>query len=541
LSAAVASQLAGSTVVYVSLPPGAIPNGIAADISVLRTGSSVSRPLVDGGFDPVAVSAVVGDTIAVTVHVTGAASTVSVRFKVEPSTPPVIVRTDPPPHKRDVPLNASLRIVFSAPIDAATLTDSAISLRHGTTTVAGHLAFVDAAHTSVQFVPAGPLEAETDYALLITPAIHDVSGVALTSSGTVDFVTAANPLVQPVGRFIQTGDMITARHGHTATLLLDGRVLITGGDGPGRSTELYDPATGTFVNTGPMFEPRAGHTATLLTNGQVLIAGPATSSGAELYDPATGTFVRTGSMLTPQYIQSATMLPSGSVLIAGDSAAELFDPATGKFRRAGSYNTAVPAYDNLYYYSATLLADGRVLFNGMPDCAQLYDPAGDTFRVTGCMRLDGLELHTSTLLSNGKVLIAGGGNDELGGRSTIAQIYDPATGTFSRTADMRSNRAAHGAVRLNDGKVLILGGDTNGNNGNYAGVLADAELYDPATGTFAAAGSMNAARALPQATLLKNGDVLITGGVSGTGSSVIAELYHAAVSAPTIAQRGRLP
>src|SRR5436309_1543375 len=97
---------------------------------------------------------------------------------------------------------------------------------------------------------------------------------------------------------------------------------------------------------------------------------------------------------------------------------------------------------------------------------------------------------------------------------------------------MHSPRDAHAAVLLADGKVLIVGGDTAGGAGYYAGSLASAEFYDPSSGTFAPAGSMNAARTGPQATLLKNGDVLITGGFSYCGincfhgSLASAELYH---------------
>ena len=120
------------------------------------------------------------------------------------------------------------------------------------------------------------------------------------------------------------------RAGKTATLLRDGRVLVTGGyncakagaDGIWASAELYDPVTGTFSPTGSMGTPRENHTATLLADGRVLIAGglsgpsPAASSAvtlasyrtvetsasvlatAEVYDPATGAFGKTGSMST---------------------------------------------------------------------------------------------------------------------------------------------------------------------------------------------------------------------------------------------------
>ena len=192
-----------------------------------------------------------------------------------------------------------------------------------------------------------------------------------------------------------------ARELHTATLLSDGRVLVAGGrnlDG-GRdwvdldSAEVYDPATGTFSPTGSLPTPLTGHTATLLSDGRVLITGGdargTTVASAELYDPKTGTFSPTGSMATARQLLTATPLPDGRVLIAGGNAgnliapAELYDPKTGTFSPTGSMATARE------YHTATLLPNGRVLIAGGSDgtvdlaSAELYDPATGTFSPTG--------------------------------------------------------------------------------------------------------------------------------------------------------------
>src|SRR6266699_481931 len=130
---------------------------------------------------------------------------------------------------------------------------------------------------------------------------------------------------QTAGTFISVGNMTTARTGHTATLLLNGKVLITGGskERP-TSAELFDPLTNTFTRTGNMTTGRFGNSATLLPDGRVLIAGGyyfGHLDSAELYDPVTGLFSPTGNMLAPQNSgHRAVLLNNGKVLIAGGGA-----------------------------------------------------------------------------------------------------------------------------------------------------------------------------------------------------------------------------
>ena len=167
-------------------------------------------------------------------------------------------------------------------------------------------------------------------------------------------------------------------------------------------------------------------------------------------------------------------------------------------------------------HTATLLADGRVLIAGGWDAripafafsAELYDPKTGTFSPTGAMTAARCG-HTATLLSDGRVLIAGG--RYLAGRTSwlsvaSAELYDPKTGTFSPTGSMATAREMHTATLLSDGRVLIAGGLGNSND------LITAELYDPATGTFSPTGSMPSERIDPAATLLSNGRVLFVGG-----------------------------
>jgi hypothetical protein len=387
------------------------------------------------------------------------------------------------------------------------------------------------------------------------------------ASDTSSPVAAATPSVDPSarGKFTPTGSMAYPRIQATATLLCDGRVLVVGGLGGNSaaslndgsswalaSAELYDPATGKFSPTGSLAMGRMDHTATLLLDGRVLIAGglgalatgtlgaeaydprtgkfssPApnnmppvfgttTLASAELYDPATGRFSPTGSMADTRYDDTATLLEDGRVLIAGGyydgptgsatpgrASAELYDPRTGEFSPTGALTT--PRAGN----TATLLPDGRVLIAGGIG-ADLYDPKTGSFSSTGST-VSRRYFHTATMLLDGRVLLAGGQGD--GPALTSTELYDPETGRFTPTGSMALDRAHSTAALLPDGRVLIAGGGSS-----VSGNTATAELYDPATGAFRSAGSMSVARSWHTATSLRDGRVLIAGGQDYIDSS----------------------
>ncbi|MEO8217797.1 MAG: kelch repeat-containing protein [Acidobacteriota bacterium] len=353
----------------------------------------------------------------------------------------------------------------------------------------------------------------------------------------------ATASAQNRGAIVPTGDMITARSGHTATLLLDGRVLLAGGGTS--SAEIYDPSTGTFTATGSMNESRQSHSATLLPDGNVLIAGGRGDSSAELYVPKTGTFTVTGSMIDDQFGHSATLLRNGKVLIAGGerkgppwptaAAAELYDPITGKFSLLGSY-----AGSGLFFSggpiwpTANMLPDGRVLLAG-ENPPEIYDPATETFALSGGMTEGvfqyGMYWHTATSLRDGTVLVSGGNDDWTCGGLANAEIYDPSSGTFKATGKMSTSRDIHTATLLSDGTVLMAGGGSGwcGRSTNRT-----AELYDPVSGSFEPVGRMAQSRSGHTATLLGNGTVLIAGGTSYWPMEVLrsAELYQPAASRP---------
>jgi Tol biopolymer transport system component len=184
------SGAAAAGVVYVSLPPGSVPDGERVVITTRGTGVEASAVMMRGGFDPVPVEATAGDTLDVRIEVAGDGAALRFYAVVPPRRPPVVVRTEPPPKKRDVPLNAVLLLVFSEPIDPATVTDVSVQLSQGGALVAGTLAFGDAAHLTVTFTPAASLAAGLEYTLLLTQDVTDLDGTTMEAPVTVTFTTA---------------------------------------------------------------------------------------------------------------------------------------------------------------------------------------------------------------------------------------------------------------------------------------------------------------------------------------------------------------
>ena len=186
--------------------------------------------------------------------------------------------------------------------------------------------------------------------------------------------------------------------------------------------------------------------------------------------------------------------------------------------RAGSVSKSTPMQIARASHSSTLLPDGKALiaggFGGSGTesnpyrSTEIYDPRTGGFHPAGDMTI-GRTGHTATLLKNGKLLIAGGWTGRYNVRRS-AELYDPSTGVFTPTGDMVIERAGNTAALLRDGRVLIAGGEDRSEN-----ALASAELYDPATGKFTRTGDMTEPRGEATATALKNGKVLIVGGGSG--------------------------
>lgn len=288
----------------------------------------------------------------------------------------------------------------------------------------------------------------------------------------------------------------------------------------------------------------AGATAAAYTTPVVTLADTASTFGVQVSDAfggsvasatatltvvvnGPGLFTATqGSLAIGRDFHTATRLNNGTVLIVGGSnlsaslqTAELYDPATDTFKATGSLQNARQKH------TATLLSDGKVLIAGgivgagggiTVTTAEIYDPTAGTFTPTTGSPMAARSEHTATLLPGpgGKVLIVAGRNQA--NYVATAELYDPATGTFALTVTAPlASRATHTATLLNNGKVLIAGGFRSG-------ALSSAELYDSATGAFTLTGSLTTPRAQQTATLLlPSGKVLMVGGAA----TATAELF----------------
>ncbi len=317
-----------------------------------------------------------------------------------------------------------------------------------------------------------------------------------------------------------------ARQNHTATRLQDGSVLIVGGAGadyqPVAGVELWNGFL--FDTVGQLNHPRRNHHATLLPTGQVLIAGGLdlhAVAPTEVYTRWSG-FRDIGNLVTPRFYSAAVALRTGQVLYLGGfdatetnvlKQAELYDPFWAGIG---------PMNEGRQNHSATLLQDGRVLLagggdggNGARGTAELFDPLAATFTSIGM--IDSRTKHAVAPLANGSVLLVGGQNP---GSTFLAsaEVFDPSANSFTSTASLASPRLEHTATTLADGRVLVAGGF------GPTTVHASTEIYSPnagaAQGSFAAGPAMTRDRFGHAAVRLDNGHVLATGGRSSVVSGI---------------------
>jgi N-acetylneuraminic acid mutarotase len=314
----------------------------------------------------------------------------------------------------------------------------------------------------------------------------------------------------------------------SATALLDGRVLVVGGDSllvnlnHSTTAAIYDPATNAWSAIASPLNNSDGLTLVTLQSGKVLAIGGNDASGthttAELYDPGSGRWSMTGSMIGLRMGFAATLLQNGKVLAVGGiqrpqdppvfvTIAELYDPTSGTWAATGSLR------QGRYQPTATLLANGNVLVvggsgTGSPSelsSAEIYDTNQGTWTEAASMAVARIR-HTATLLKDGRVLVTG--------VVVSAEIYDPVRNAWTQTGPMTMSRLDHTATLQPDGTVLVAGGTRYDNKYGNGISLASADIYDPTTNAWTPTGNLSSPRAEHVAVALPSGRTLVVGGQS---------------------------
>ena len=323
-----------------------------------------------------------------------------------------------------------------------------------------------------------------------------------------------------------TRNLVYARSSHSATTLKDGRILVVGGLGsdkkPMSKVEIYDPKTDAWTATAVCRSPRADHTATLLKNGNVLVSGGTSDVGvastAEIFYPTTETWEYAGRMYFARQSHRATLLNDGRVLITGGKgvnkaidAVEVYNPVTKSWGRSGSLN--FPKYG----HTATLLPDGNVLVAGGGEGfvrqvhGEIFYAESSTWRSLTSIMDIGRGGHTATMMNDGSILFVGGTQDS--NQTSIYNISDEGWKGGSQAEEIRDN---HTATMMNDGRVLVTGG----------GLTAlSAEISDPNIQKWTSAGDMNISRRAHTATVLNNGKILVVGGQHGGEITSLVEMF----------------
>jgi hypothetical protein len=319
----------------------------------------------------------------------------------------------------------------------------------------------------------------------------------------------------------------------------------TAGGAAARSVSPRDAAgpaiaSQTWESVAPMPYAHGHHAVVTLRSGSVMVIGGKNRFGTEtakveIYNPTTQTWRTAAPMNVPRSHLVAVRLRDGRVLVAGggsrrytaQASAEIFDPATQVWTMTGRMSQVRTEFDGI------VLPSGKVLVVGgwnSPSTAlarrsaEIYDPATESWTPTGKMLKSRAGENLLASLPDGRVLVAGGIDSDAGYRGiTESEIYDPDAGTWTRTDDMSYPRGQTGPhVTLNDGRVMVAGG-TDGIDYTVASV----DLFDPVTETWSAAAPMHVARQDPATITLPDGRVLVAGGCNSDTLANLrsAELY----------------
>lgn len=346
----------------------------------------------------------------------------------------------------------------------------------------------------------------------VLPNNLDSNTLMGNSSGSTQptLPTSPSPSPSPSSLVPNTVNLNFPRTISSTVNLTDGRVLVFGDYRSVNQNNQYAPALAPpeifnphlkkFVVASPMNAPRDFGSTTILTDGRVLISGgekgyplPLSLSSAEVFDPTTNRFSSIGSMSIQRAGHTTTLLQDGTVLITG-----------------GSY------WDNT--------SSKQIVLN----TAEIFDPIQHKFYLIQGSMMDARCGHSATLLPDGKVLIAGGANQNTNNLNTT-EIFDPVSKTFKSYAHLNVGRYDHGAVLLTSNSVLVFGGSQCLSECNPISSAEILTVEQDGSGSFRLLSPMNYARDMMAFAILPNGRVLVTGGSTqgnGEGLQNTTELYN---------------
>ncbi len=348
--------------------------------------------------------------------------------------------------------------------------------------------------------------------------------VAACSPGPAPLASTEESRATRVGlSWSATDTMGSGRAWHGAAVLTDGRVLVSGGEVGSQtisSAEIYDPSLETWTPTAGMAVPRKRHRLTRLGDGRVVATGGAGSAATsvEVYDPTAGSWSGLPDGPFPfAEGHAAVLLGDGRLLVSADAARlALLDPSG-----PGVWASVPVSLSPGTPVTATLLSDGRVLIAGSVGHG-FFDPTTDTLTtITDASTALVAAGHTATTLPGGDVLVVGGA--VTGAPTLQAAIFQPSLARYVAVAGLAVARERHAAAVLGPGHALVVGGR------DASGVaLASAELFDVGSQSWLAAGDLDQGRWAMTASSLGDGRVLVAGGtVNDGGGFNRAELFDA--------------
>ena len=442
-----------------------------------------------------------------------------------------------------VPLDATIYVTFNKAFQPESVTTNTLTLRTADGAfIAGATSILSSSsNLTLRFTTIQNLAATEVHVCTVDESLRSIDDEPLEGTHTVSF-TAIDPnegvdLPDPSQLRATVGMLNNGRDTHRATLLDDGRVLITGGFSQGAvataSAEVFISGTETFQNlTNSMRHARAGHTATLLTDGRVLITGGwyRTDGGqtdvrqtAEVFDPTDNSFAFITGMTEPRADHAAVRLPNGTVLITGGSAlengflvdldtAEIFNPTTNTFAPAANLmNTFRAQHCAIMRADATVVLAGGSISDFRPE---EYDFFGGAFTSMNQAASDARRFGAACAqFESGAVAVAGG--EVLG---TVLHI-NTANFVQNTGSGLSRPRSYATATRIKRDQILVAGG-IDFSNGSFIESSCDLLIEGGFGGsnTFPTQVRFSTGMAFHTATILATGDILFCGGRNENGA-----------------------